>query len=199
MAPLGGSSIRSHSRGSELASRSMLQRLASNTIPETMPAAALGGPIALSSLPSFNRLARARTRVSMGQARQSSRLPFERAKERDREKRSSPNLLRNLVAASTHWPAPTLPACARRYTFIVLRSYTSGAHSRSWRWWDLPASCSHLPWPFVRSTWSDYLLSAVSMQYHFDSTPIITERMPVHMIGWRQMLKYRQPKGEMSP
>lgn len=41
MSPLGGSPIRSHSRGSELASRSMLQRLALN-IPETMPATALG-------------------------------------------------------------------------------------------------------------------------------------------------------------
>lgn len=103
-----------------------------------------GEPIALCSLPSFNRLARARISSESRWDRRDNRAAcLLRKRERAREKkRSSRNLLRNLVAASAHWPAPTAPdpICARRYTtFFVLCSYTSGAHSRSWhRWISLP-------------------------------------------------------------
>lgn len=101
--------------------RSMLQRLALN-IPETMPATALG-PIALCSLPSFNRLARARISSESRWDRRDNRAACllrerERASER-REKRSSPNLPRNLVAASTHWPTSTPPTMCPPIYFLL--------------------------------------------------------------------------------
>lgn len=102
-----------------------------------------GEPIALCSLPSFNRLARARISSESRWDRRNSRAAcLLRERERAREKKGAhgtflETLLPPLLIGLRPHPRP---GSARRYiTFFVLCSYTSGAHSRSWhRWISLP-------------------------------------------------------------